>query len=216
MDPNPVDIAYWGYAPPLAIEDSFVGGVNTYYATYGTFSPGTVFAPGEVLNTFAGFVNLTDQNGFVAGLPFECVGACTNVIFRPNIGVAELDWMNSNLGTTTADDSAITGTATLTVGSSQRSDPVLDSALLTVNPTPTPEPGTLVLLGLGLFAAFAISVPQALSGPGGITSGLPVIQSQSRRSPVNEVAHQLDRTEPAEIASVRRFASLSLLGQEGI
>lgn len=32
-DPNPVDVAYWGYAPPLAIEDSFVGGVNTYYAT---------------------------------------------------------------------------------------------------------------------------------------------------------------------------------------
>ena len=33
VDPNPVDVAYWGYAPPLAIEDSFVGGVNTYYAT---------------------------------------------------------------------------------------------------------------------------------------------------------------------------------------
>jgi len=29
VDPNPVDIAYWGYAPPLAIEDSFVGGANT-------------------------------------------------------------------------------------------------------------------------------------------------------------------------------------------
>jgi len=43
------DIAYWGYAPPLAIEDSFVGGVNTYYATYGTFGPGTQLAAGEVL-----------------------------------------------------------------------------------------------------------------------------------------------------------------------
>ena len=58
VDPNPVDIAYWGYAPPLAVEDSFVGGVNTYYATYGTFGPGTQFVPGEVLNTFAGEVNL--------------------------------------------------------------------------------------------------------------------------------------------------------------
>jgi hypothetical protein len=143
---------------------------------YGTFSPGTVFAPGEVLNTFAGFANLTDQNGFVAGLPFECTGVCTNIIYRPNIGVAEFDWMNSSIGYSTADDSTITGTAALTVGNLQSSDPISGSALLTVNPTPTPEPGTLVLLGLGLLAALAISVPQALSGPGGLTSGLPVMR----------------------------------------
>ena len=152
MDPNPVDIAYWGYAPPLAIEDSFVGGINTYYATYGTFSPGTVFAPGEVLNTFAGEVNLTDENGFVAGLPFECTGTCTNVIFRPDIGVAELDWMNSSLSSSAADISPITGTATLTVGEPQRSDLISGSALLTVNPTPIPEPSSLLLLGAGVVA----------------------------------------------------------------
>ena len=157
VDPNPVDIAYWGYAPPLAIEDSFVGGVNTYFATYGTFSPGTVFAPGEVLNTFTGFVNLTDQNGFVAGLPFECTGTCTNIIFRPNIGVAEFDWMNSSLGYSTSDDSTITGTATLTVGNLQSSGPISGSALLTVNPTPTPEPSAVLLLGAGIVTIMSLS-----------------------------------------------------------
>lgn len=159
VDPNPVDIAYWGYAPPLAIEDSFVGGVNTYYATYGTFGPGTVFAPGEVLNTFAGEVNLTDENGFVAGLPFECTGTCTNVIYTPNLGVAEFDWMNANLGSTTA-SSPITGTATLTVGAPQGSDPISGSALMRVNPTP--EPGTLVLLSVALFVVIATSVTRIL------------------------------------------------------
>jgi hypothetical protein len=128
VDPNPVDIAYWGYAPPLAIEDSFVGGVNTYYATYGTFSPGTVFAPGEVFNTFAGFVNLTDQNGFVAGLPFECTGTCTNVIYRPDNGVEEFDWLNTNLNLTT--------------------NPM----------TPTLESSSLVLLGVGIVGIVSILV----------------------------------------------------------
>ena len=158
VDPNPVDSAYWGYAPPLAIEDSFFGGVNTYYATYGTFSPGTVFAPGEVLNTFAGYVNLTDKNGFVAGLPFECTGTCTDVIYRPDIGVSEFDWMNTSPSFSTAGDSPIAGTAILTVGERQGSDPISGSALLTLSPTPTPEAGTLVLLGLGLFAALATCV----------------------------------------------------------
>src|ERR1700730_1187985 len=127
VDPNAVDIAYWGYAPPLAIEDSFVGRVNTYYATYGTFGPGTVFAPGEVLNTFAGEVNLTDENGFVAGVPFECTGTCTNVIYRPDMGVDDFDWMNPILSSSPAVDSPIAGTAILTVGEPQGSDPISGS-----------------------------------------------------------------------------------------
>jgi hypothetical protein len=126
VDPNPLDVAYWGSAPPLAIEDSFVGGVNTYYATYGTFSPGTVFARGEVLNSFAGYVNLTDQDGFVAGLPFECTESCSNVIYRPDNGVEEFDWLNTNLNLTT--------------------NPM----------TPTPESSSLVLLGVGIVAAMAL------------------------------------------------------------
>jgi hypothetical protein len=167
VDPNPVDIAYGGYAPPLAIEDSFAGGVNTYYATYGRFSPGTAFAPGEVLNTFSGYMNLTDESGFVAGLPFECTGTCTNVIFRPNIGVEEFDWMNSSLDSSTIVDAPITGTATLTVREPQPSDPISGSALMSVNPTPTPtpEPSSLLLLGAGIVTIMSLSRKHSSTDP---------------------------------------------------
>ena len=162
IDPNAQDFAYYGFQQPFTVEDYLAGGVNTYYGFYGELSPApisTVFTT----NTFAGYVPLTDENSFVKGLPFECTGACTNVIYRPNSGVAELAWLNSSLGPSTGANSAITGTATLTVDSpSDGSYPISGSALLTDDPTPTPGPGTLVLFGLGLFAVLAISVTKIL------------------------------------------------------
>ena len=71
-----------------------LGNLNTYYATYGTFSDP---AP---TNTFVGYTTLTDKDGFVAGLPFECTGPCANVIYGPDNGVEEFDWLNSGLDAT--------------------------------------------------------------------------------------------------------------------
>jgi hypothetical protein len=67
VDPSAQDFAYYGYQPPFAVEDYAIGNLNTFYATYG------LFADPAATNTFAGYATLTDQNGFVAGLPFECI-----------------------------------------------------------------------------------------------------------------------------------------------
>jgi len=78
---------------------------------------------------------------------------------------------------------------------------------------------------IAVLALLAISdaAHARVSGPGnyqivfftlGITSSLPVIQSQSRRSPVNEVAHQLDRN--SRDCERSTIACLYLLEQEGI
>ena len=81
-----------------------------------------------MLNTFAGEVNLIDKNGFVAGLPFEGTATCSNVIYTPDNGVAEFNWLNSRLDSTT--------------------NPT----------TPTPEPSSLVLLGVGIVGIVSILV----------------------------------------------------------
>jgi hypothetical protein len=89
--PSPQDFAYYCYQPPFTVEDYAIGNLNAFYATYGTFSDPAA------TNTFVGYTTLTDKDGFVAGLPFECAGLCANVIYRPDNGVEEFDWLNSGL-----------------------------------------------------------------------------------------------------------------------
>jgi hypothetical protein len=80
VDPSAQDFAYFGYQPPFTVEDYAVGNLNTYYATYGAFG-----GPAAT-NTFSGYATLTDKDGFVAGLPFECTESCSNVTYTPDNG----------------------------------------------------------------------------------------------------------------------------------
>lgn len=119
VDPNAQDFAYYGYQLPFTIEGSYNGPNNDQvwagrdlspYAQYYASNTNVYFPIYGIDTTpnptasFSGWVNITDTNGFISGLPFEeaCTTQCTNLIFpEPAASTAEFDYLNHYLAPAT-------------------------------------------------------------------------------------------------------------------